>query len=268
MKRTVLQFAGLWLGVSGALCYAQGNLPTFGNTYRVAYASQDDVPAPPVADDAALPAPVAANAAIGVEPGMPMSAGPIGYQGAAYGYGGPGYAGPGYGGEACCEPTDPCAAGLWDGYWSAKRHWCQKSHGCGHHGLLPQLNWAGGCCAHRACFGAGVGGGDCCGAGHGGHGLFGGQGLGGLGFGGHGHGAGCGCAEEVVEGDCGCEPCGHGCGHRNFLPQLNWAGGCCAHRACFGAGAGVGHGHGGQGFLGHGHHGVGVMDAGCSSCGN
>ena len=265
MKRIVMQFAGLWLGVSGAICCAQWNGPAFGNTYRVAYANQDPMPAPPALEDA-LPEPVAADQSVmSGEPGMPMSAGPIGYEQNVYANGAaPGYIGGGYGGEGCCEPTDPCAGGLWDGYWSAKRHWCQKGHGCGHHGLLPQLNWTGGCCAHRACFGVGVGA-DCCGAGIGGHGLFGGHGHG-LGLGHHGHGAGCGCAEEVVQEDCGCEPCGHGCGHRNFLPQLNWTGGCCAHRACFGGGVGVG--HVGHGFMGHGHHGVGVMEEGCSSCGN
>jgi hypothetical protein len=272
MKRTVLQFAGLWLGVSGAICFAQWNAPTFGNTYRVAYA--DDVPLPPAVEDAApndadLPAPpVADQSVLSAEPGMPMPAGPIAYDQGAYGQaayaaGAPGYIGPGYGSDACCQPTDPCAVGLWDGYWSAKRHWCQKSHGCGHGcGLLPQINWAGGCCAHRSCFGAGMGGGY-------------GGGMGGLGlFGGHGHAAGCGCAEEVVQGDCGCEPSGHGCGFHlgNCLPQLNWVGGCCAHRSCFGGGAG-GYGYGGPGFLGagmhgHGHHGVGVMQENCSSCGN
>lgn len=257
MKRIVMQFAGLWLGVSGAFCYAQWNAPTFGNTYRVAYADQDSAP---VADDAGLPAPPAADQSVlSAEPGMPMASGPIVYEQGAYANGsGAGYIGPGYGSDACCESTDPCAGGLWDGYWSAKRPWCHKGHGCGHVGLLPQINWAGGCCAHRACFGAGGG---CCGAGIGGHGLF----------GGHGHAAGCGCGDEVVEGDCGCEPCGHGCGHRSLLPQLNWVGGCCAHRACFGGGAVGGccdAGVGGHGFLGHGHHGVGVMQEGCSSCGN
>lgn len=264
MKRIVMQFAGLWLGVSGAIGYAQWNAPTFGNTYRVAYADQDSVALPPAVDDAAMSAPAVEEQSVMMsEPGMPMSAGPIGYEHGVYANGAaPGYIGGGYGGEGCCEPTDPCAAGLWDGYWSAKRHWCQKGHGCGHHGLLPQLNWTGGCCAHRACFGGGAGGG-CCGVGMGGHGLFGG------------HGAGCGCAEEVVEGDCGCEPSGHGCGLHlgHCLPQLNWAGGCCAHRACFNGGfdggcCGAGHGVMRQGFIGQGHHGVGMMEAGCSSCGN
>lgn len=277
MKRIVLQFAGLWLGVSGSLCFAQWNAPTFGNTYRVAYANQNSDPLPPALEDAApndadLPAPPAADQSVlSAEPGMPMPAGPIGYGQGGYAAGGPGYAagapgyiGPGYGSpsygsEGCCEPTDPCVAGLWDGYWGAKHRWCQKTHGCGHCGLLPQLNWAGGCCSHRACFGAGMGGG-CCGAGIGGLGLF----------GGHGYGAGCGCAEEVVAEDCGCEPCAQGCGHHCLLPQLNWVGGCCSHRACFGGGA-AGYGYGGPGFLGgrlHGHHGVGVMQEGCSSCGN
>jgi hypothetical protein len=272
MKRIVMQFAGLWLGVSGAIACAQWNAPTFGNTYRVAYADQDSIPLPPAVDDAGLPAPAAEEESVmSAEPGMPMQAGPIGYGQGGYGQGayangaGAGYIGPGYGSEGCCEPTDPCAAGLWDGYWSAKHHWCHKGHGCGHGhcGLLPQINWVGGGCAHRACFNGGGVGAGCCGAGMGGHGLFGGHG-----FGGHGHGAECGCAEEVVEGDCGCEPCGHGFGHHNLLPQLNWVGGGCAHRACFnGGGVGTG-GHGSLGHGLHGHHGVGVMQEECSSCGN
>ena len=143
MNRIVLQFAGVWLGASAVVGYAQWNGPTFGNTYRVAQADLPLPPNPTPADMAPMDAPVAEESILSAPPaeaGEPMPAGPIGYEGYGAAYGGAGYGGT-FGGDACCEPMDPCAATLWDGYWSAKRHWCHKSHGCGcgHHGLLPQL---------------------------------------------------------------------------------------------------------------------------------